>query len=236
MWSSVLLDLKQTKFDTFGAETSGSANGTIAYATIMSMRIDLKRQYRFLYAPKTTPQLVDVPPLQYLMIDGQGAPEGQLFQEGLQALYSTAYSLKYSLRSDGRANFVVAPLEAQWCCDDPTAFSENRRDDWQWTMMILQPEPVKADDLAATLDALANKRKKIAAHDRVRLATLEEGRAVQALHIGPYGEQGPTIDSLRVYAESKGYELVGKHHEIYLSDPRRVVPERLKTIIRQPVA
>ena len=202
----------------------------------MTMKIDLKKQYKHLFAPKTTPQFVEVPPLQYLMIDGQGAPEGQAFQEGLQALYSTAYSLKFMLKSAGRPDFVVAPLEAQWCGDDPSVFTENRRAEWQWTLMIMQPEQVNADDLAAALDALAKKRKRIASHDRLRLSTLEEGRAVQVLHIGPYSEEGPTIASLHSYAESKGYELVGKHHEVYLSDPRRAAPERLKTVLRQPVA
>ena len=202
----------------------------------MELKIDLKKRYKRLFAAKRAPELVDVPPLPYLMIDGQGAPEGQAFQDAVLALYSTAYTVKFLLKHAGRQDFVIPPLEGLWHSDDPSVFTEDRRDEWQWVLMVMQPEQVAQGDIAEALDALSKKRKRIPAHDRLRLETLEEGRAVQALHVGPYGEARATVDSLHAYARSEGYELVGKHHEVYLSDPRRIVPERLRTVLRQPVA
>ena len=169
------------------------------------------------------------------MIDGKGSPESQQFQDALAALYSTAYTVKFTLKSAGRTDFVVPPLEALWWAEDVRAFHENDRDEWQWTMMIMQPDQVTPSDIVRALDQLAEKNKRSPAHDRLRLATLEEGRAVQVMHVGPYSEEAPTIAALHAFAESAGYRLVGKHHEIYLSDPRRTAPERLRTVLRHPV-
>ena len=170
------------------------------------------------------------------MIDGKGAPESQEFQDVLAALYSMSYTVKFMLKSAGRTDFVVPPLEALWWAEDVDAFHENKRDEWQWTMMIMQPEQVMPSDLAPALDQLEGKNKRSQSHDRLRLATLEEGRAVQVMHVGPYSEEAPTIAEMHTFAESAGYKLVGKHHEIYLSDPRRTAPEKLRTVLRQPVA
>ena len=199
-------------------------------------KIDFKKQYKSLFAPRKKPHVVEVPSLQYLMIDGKGAPESQTFQDALGALYSMAYTIKFMLKSAGRTDFVVPPLEALWWADDVRAFRENDRDEWQWTMMIMQPDQVTPADLDRALDQLQDKGKSSQAHDRLRLATLEERRAVQVMHVGPYDEEGPTIASLHEFAGSAGYRLVGKHHEIYLSDPRRTAPERLRTVLRHPVA
>lgn len=199
-------------------------------------KIDFKKQYKSLFAPKKKPHVIEVPPLQYLMIDGKGAPESQTFQDALGALYSTAYTVKFMLKSAGRTDFVVPPLEALWWADDVRAFHENDRDLWQWTMMIMQPDESTPADLARALDQLQEKRKRSPAHDLLRLATLEERRAVQVMHVGPYDEEGPAIAALHQFAESAGYRLVGKHHEVYLSDPRRTAPERLRTVLRHPVA
>ena len=198
-------------------------------------KIDLKKELKPLFSPKKTPHLVDVPPLQYLMIDGDGAPESQTFEEALGALYSTAYTLKFMLKSASRTDFVVPPLEALWWADDMRVFHENARDEWQWTMMIMQPEHIASDDLDDALAELAKKNKRTPAHDRLSLETLEEGRAVQVMHIGPYSEEGPVIAAMHVYAVSEGCRLINKHHEIYLSDPRRTAPEKLQTVLRQPV-
>ncbi len=179
---------------------------------------------------------MDVPPFQYLMIDGKGAPESEVFQDALAALYSTAYTIKFMLKSAGRTDFVVPPLEALWWAEDVRAFHENDRDEWQWTMMIMQPDEVTPVDLGQTLDQLEEKKKRSPAHDRLCLATLEEDRAVQVMHVGPYNEEAPTIAAMHAFAESAGCKLVGKHHEIYLSDPRRSAPEKLRTVLRHPVA
>ena len=198
-------------------------------------KIDLKKELKPLFSPKKTPHLVDVPPLQYLMIDGDGAPESQTFEEALGALYSTAYTLKFILKSASRTDFVVPPLEALWWADDMRVFHENARDEWQWTMMIMQPEHIASDDLDDALAELTKKNKRTPAHDRLSLETLEEGRAVQVMHIGPYSEEGPVIAAMHAYAVSEGCRLINKHHEIYLSDPRRTAPEKLQTVLRQPV-
>ena len=202
----------------------------------MTLKIDLKKTYKDLFSARRAPRLVDVPPLPYLMIDGQGPPAGRAFQGAIGALYSTAFTMKFALKAAGRPDSVVAPLEALWWSDDPRAFDENRRDAWQWTSMVMQPEHVTETDLQATLAELSRKGKRIPAHDRLRLATLEEGRSVQLLYVGPYDEMGPAVAHLRAFAASEGYRPAGRHHDIYLSDPRRTAPERLKTILRQPVA
>jgi hypothetical protein len=199
-------------------------------------KIDFKKRYKSLFAPKKKPHFVDVPPFHYLMIDGKGAPESQLFQDALAALYSMAYTVKFMLKSAGRTDFVVPPLETLWWAEDVRAFHENDRDEWQWTMMIMQPDQVTPSDLDRGLDQLEEKNKRSPAHDRLRLATLEEGRAVQVMHVGPYSEEEPTIAAMHTFTESAGYKLVGKHHEIYLSDPRRSAPEKLRTVLRHPVA
>ena len=202
----------------------------------MPDKIDLKKQYKRLFSARLAPGLVDVPQLQYLMIDGRGDPDAPEFEGAVQALYSTAYTVKFSLKHAGRQDFVVPPLEGLWHADDPSAFPEDRRDEWQWVVMLMQPGHVAAGDLAEALEALSRKGKRIESHGRLRLDTLEEGLAVQSLHVGPYSDEGPTIRALHESAVAQGYRLVGKHHEIYISDPRRIAAEKLKTILRQPVA
>lgn len=202
----------------------------------MPDKIDLKKQYKRLFSARLAPGLVDVPQLQYLMIDGRGDPDAPEFEGAVQALYSTAYTVKFSLKHAGRQDFVVPPLEGLWHADDPSAFPEDRRDEWQWVVMLMQPGHVTAGDLAEALEALSRKGKRIESHGRLRLDTLEEGLAVQCLHVGPYSDEGPTIRALHESAVAQGYRLVGKHHEIYISDPRRTAAEKLKTILRQPVA
>ena len=202
----------------------------------MSLKIDLKKRHKDLFSARRTPALVDVPPLSYLMIDGQGPPESETFQEAIEALYSTAFTMKLALKKAGRADFAIAPLEALWWSDDPEAFDQNRRDSWCWTVMAMQPEHVEDADLQAALGDLRRKGKRTRSHGRLRLGTLEEGRAAQLLYVGPYGEMGPSVARLSAFTASEGYRPTGRHHDIYLSDPRRTAPEKLKTILRQPVA
>ena len=202
----------------------------------MTHKIDLKKTHKDLFTARQAPKLVDVPSLSYFMIDGEGPPEGNAFQEAIQALYSTAYTLKFALKKAGRTDFVVAPLEALWWSDDPRAFDENRRDRWRWTAMVMQPEHVEDADLGAALAELQRKGIRNPAHERLRLDSLEEGRAAQLLYIGPYNEMGPSVAELHAFAAAAGYQANGRHHDIYLSDPRRTAPEKLKTILRQPVA
>lgn len=202
----------------------------------MPDKVDLKKRYKPLFSAKLAPGFVDVPRLQYLVVEGRGDPEAPEFEGAVQALYSTAYTVKFSLKRAGRQEFVVPPLEGLWHADDPRAFTEDRRDEWQWVLMLMQPEHVNAGDLAEALDALSRNGKRIDSHGRLRMQPLDEGRAVQCLHVGPYSDEGPSIQALHKHALEQGYSLAGMHHEIYLSDPRRTPPEKLKTILRQPVA
>lgn len=135
----------------------------------MANKVDLKKKYKALFAPKKTPQIVEVPPLRYLMIDGAGAPESAAFAEAIAALYPAAYALKFHHKTAGKGDFVVAPLEALWWADDWTVFMANQRQDWRWTAMIMQPDFVSPDDLAVVLKALEKNKKRVPLHDRMRL-------------------------------------------------------------------
>jgi len=198
-------------------------------------KIDYKRQYPELFKPSPkTFSVVDVPPLQYLMIDGQGDPNSaQAYQDALQALYGLAYALKFALKARDR-DHVVMPLEGLWWAPDMADFTDQDKSAWHWTMMIMQPPQVDKVSLASAREQVAKKKDSVAM-PKVRLETLEEGLAAQILYLGPYADEAPTIQRLHDYIEEQGCERFGKHHEVYLSDPRRTAPERLKTVIRQPM-
>jgi hypothetical protein len=180
------------------------------------------------------PTLVKVPSLTYLMVDGKGDPNvSEDFREAIQALYGLSYTLKFQLKKEG-VEHVVGPLEGLFHAKDPSVFLTGKKKEWEWTLMILQPKEVTAKRLAAARGDLMRK-KKLASLPDVRLAKLAEGLCAQVLHIGPYAAEGPTIQGLHRFMEESGCTFAGAHHEIYLSDPGRTAPERLKTIIRQPV-
>ena len=173
------------------------------------------------------------------MVDGRGDPNtSEAYHQALEALYGVAYTLKFSLKkADPERDFKVAPLEGLWWADDaaPTMAELQRdRDGWNWTMMIAVPDAVTAEEVAAAAEAAARKRE-LPAAPLLRLERFEEGLAAQIMHVGPYAEEAPTIERLHEWAAAQGYELRGRHHEIYLGDPRRTAPERLKTVLRHPV-
>jgi len=204
----------------------------------MKEKIDFKREYKFLFsAAAKEPQKVDVPDFKYLMIDGQGDPNTvPEFSTKIQALYGLAYTMKFMLKQGSPAvDFVVPPLSGLWCAEDITAFHANRKHEWRWTLMILQPDAVTPELLEKAKAKVAAKKEAPPSAGQVRLAVLQEGLAVQILHIGPYSTEGPTIARLHDFMKENGYTFNGRHHEIYLGDPRRSQPEKLKTIIRQPV-
>ena len=202
--------------------------------------LDLVKQLKSLYSPSAKhPAIVEVPDLAFLMIDGRGDPNtSEAYEAALQALYGVAYTLKFTLKkTDPERDFKVAPLEGLWWTDEgaPTMDDLQRdRDAWNWTMMIAVPDAVTADEVTAAAGAAARKRE-LAAAPLIRLEGLEEGLAAQIMHIGPYAEEAPTIERLHEFVAAQGYELRGRHHEIYLGDPRRTAPERLKTVVRHPV-
>ncbi len=199
-------------------------------------RIDLKRELRHLYAPSAkTVVEVDVPALRFLMIDGQGDPNTTAaYAEAVEALFSVSYVAKFMTRRDAGIDYAVMPLEGLWWADDHSAFAANDRARWRWTMMILQPDVVEDAVLDAAI-AQVRDRKRLPAVDRLRLESFIEGRCAQVLHVGPFTEEGPTIERLHAFIAERG-RLTGKHHEIYLSDVRRAAPAKWRTVIRQPMA
>ena len=200
-------------------------------------RIDYKKEFKNLYTGSARqPALVDVPTLSYLRIDGIGDPNtSSAYQEAVQALFSLAYTIKFSIkRSTAAIDYGVMPLEGLWWMEDMRQFSVARKDEWKWTMMIMQPAIVTLQMVDACRLELA-RRKDLAALSKAQFVTSKEGKAAQILHIGPFIEEGPTIEKLHGFIEAHGLKLTGKHHEIYLSDIRRAAPAKWKTIIRQPV-
>ena len=198
--------------------------------------LDLKRELQYLYKPSAKqPEIVDVPPFHFLMIDGSGDPNtAQAYRDAVEALYSAAYTLKFAVKKARGIQYPVMALEGLWWSDDMRDFLAGNRDRWQWTMMILQPDVVTDDDFAGARDDL-HKKKDLPALDRMRLAPYHEGLSAQIMHVGPYAAEAPTIERLHRFIAEQGCAISGKHHEIYLGDPRRSAPEKLKTIIRQPM-
>jgi len=199
-------------------------------------KLDLKKQYRQLYSPSAKkPEIVEVPPLSYIMVDGHGDPNtAPAYGEAIQTLYSLSYTLKFHIKKTLGRDYGVMGLEGLWWIPDMSKFTSSPKSDWDWTMMILQPDFI-TPALFEEAKQLVRAKNKAAPVDTARLEAYSEGTAVQIMYFGAYADEGPTIASLHQFAFDQGYSLHGKHHEIYLSDPRRVAPEKLKTILRQPV-
>ena len=183
-------------------------------------------------------RVVEVPPLRYLMVDGHGDPNtAPAYAEAIAALYPVAYALKFASKRGLDRDYVVPPLEALWWADDHDVFTSARdKSQWDWTAMIMTPNWLTADHLEAAVATAAAKPDASPVLPRLRLETLEEGRCVQTLHIGSYDAETEVLAELHDrFIPEAGLRMSGKHHEIYLSDPRRVAPARLRTILRQPV-
>ncbi|MBI4927379.1 MAG: GyrI-like domain-containing protein [Anaerolineae bacterium] len=197
-------------------------------------KVDLIQPLKSLFNPPAkTPVLVNVPPQSFLMIDGEGAPDSALYQEVVGALYTLAYTLKFAIKKELEIDYKVMALEGLWWMAEGVDFSFDDRANWRWTMMIAQPEWVTPERFErARVEALKKGKSQAA---RARLETLDEGRAAQIMHIGPYSAEPPTVAKLHAFIAEQGLRPRGKHHEIYLGDPNRSAPEKLKTILRQPV-
>lgn len=198
-----------------------------------------EKQAKGLYkAPKDQPQWVDVPAMNFLMIDGEGDPNtSQAYKEALEALYALSYTLKFALKKAIGLDYRVGPLEGLWWAEDMAEFSLGHKGNWKWTMMIAQPDAVTPEWVERAKDE-TRRKKNLPALDKVRFEPFHEGKAAQILHIGPYSAEGPTIRKLHEFIRAQGYTLEGtenKHHEIYMGDPRRAAPEKWRTILRQPV-
>jgi hypothetical protein len=198
-------------------------------------KIDFKKTLKALYGPSTMAfSIVDVPAMQFVMVDGEGDPNtAASYATGLSWLYSTSYALKFASKRRGH-DYTVPPLEALWWADDMSDFVARRKDRWRWTQMLMAPDFVPDEMFSA---ALAGARKKLGEPPAsLRLEMFAEGLSVQIMHIGSYDDEAPTIRRLHEeFLPQNDLVENGHHHEIYISDPRKTAPTRLKTVLRQPV-
>jgi hypothetical protein len=201
-------------------------------------KIDYKKEFKHFYKPSAKKaDVVEVPKWNYLMIDGEGNPNtSQSFQDAIDVLYPLSYTLKFMIKKgEAGIDYGVLPLEGLWWADDMTSFSIDDKDCWKWTLMIMQPDLVTEELVRKAIEQVKAKKNPTSL-PLVRFESFEEGKSAQIMHIGPFSEEGPTIERVHSFIEENGSKRRGKHHEIYLSDIRRAVPEKWKTIIRQPMS
>lgn len=200
-------------------------------------KIDYRRELKELYAPpKDAPVIVDVPEMTFLMVDGSGDPNtAEAYRQAVEALFAVSYAIKFAVKQGRRVDYGVMPLEGLWWVEDMSTFTVDDKSAWSWTAMSMQPVEIDEGLVREAVSSAVGK-KALPAAARLRLERFREGAAAQVMHIGPYAEEKPTIDRLHSFIAGEGYQRTGKHHEIYLTDARRTAPEKLKTIIRQPIA
>ena len=199
----------------------------------MRTKIDLFKAHKADYVARKKPSLVELGRAPYLSVAGQGEPGGEVFQQRVGVLMAVAYTLKFDSKAAGQ-DYVVCKLEGIWYGEDSASLDDTPQEAWRWRLLIRVPDFITAAQVAAAAEKVATKQGKDEIRD-VGLETLEEGLCVQMLHVGPYDQEPETVAAMRAFAETEGLTLAGPHHEIYLSDPRRVEPARLKTILRWPV-
>ena len=199
-------------------------------------KLDLRKELGALYRPSSSrPSLVDVPRLSVLAVDGAGNPNtSAAFRDAIQALYPLVYTIKFTMKKAGTGDFSVMPLEALWWNRPDGTLDPADRAEWKWTAMIVVPDLVTRNEVEAARHAVAAKKAPTSL-SQVSLRAFDEGRAAQLLHVGPYSAEEPTIRTMLAFIAKEGLRARGSHHEIYLSDPNRTAPEKLKTIVRQPV-
>ena len=202
-------------------------------------KIDYKKKDKELFNPSAKEiSEVEVPAFNFIMIDGKGDPgkPGE-YSEAIEALYPVAYGIKFHIKKTQGVDYGVMPLEGLWWAEDFGDYDPEKgnRDNWLWTAMIRQPEFV-TKEIFEELLTLTKKKKNLPALEKIRFESYKEGKSAQMMHIGPYLAEAPNIMKIHEYIKSNGHKLSGKHHEIYLGDPRKSAPEKLKTVIRQPYA
>jgi hypothetical protein len=200
-------------------------------------KVDIKKELKALYRPPTNKVVrVEVPAMNFLMVDGKGDPNtSQQFKDAVEALYPLSYTLKFMIKNGPKAiDYGVMPLEGLWWAEDMSAFTVGDKSKWKWTLMIMQPEYVSKDLFDAAVSKVKEK-KELAALPKARFEEFLEGTAAQTMHIGPFSEEGPTVQRVHEYIAGCGCKRSGKHHEIYLSDIRKADPKKWKTVIRQPM-
>ncbi|MGD9913977.1 MAG: GyrI-like domain-containing protein [Rhizobiaceae bacterium] len=200
-------------------------------------KIDFRKALKTLYdPPKGRFVTIEVPSLDYFMVDGAGDPNtAPAYAQAVEALFSASYTLKFMCKKELGRDYVVPPLEGLWWADDMHSFITREKGKWSWTMMIMVPDFVGAAMARRAVNA-ARGKKALPALELLRFERLEEGLCVQTMHVGSYDEEGPVLKALHEeFLPANGLEETGRHHEIYIGDPRKTAPERLKTILRQPV-
>lgn len=197
-------------------------------------KIDMKKTLKECYTAKSSVELVQIPKIKYITYLGKGNPgTSEEFKTSMEVLYGIAYTVKFQYKKKEQ-DFIVMPLEGQWWTDIPEDFSMNNKDKWNWKVMIALPDYITEEDFEASREVVRTKKNPIGL-DKAKLEEIEDGLSVQLLYIGPYDDEAPYIAEMHKYAENNGYKLRDKHREIYLNNPKRVTPEKLKTIIRQPI-
>ncbi|NMM28060.1 MAG: hypothetical protein HHJ12_12420 [Glaciimonas sp.] len=199
-------------------------------------KVDLKKELKHLYRPSAKEVVqVDVPTMNYLMVDGEGDPNSsQAYSDAVEVLFMASYAVKFMVKKGASAiDYGVMPLEGLWWADDMSKFTTSDKSNWKWTMMIAQPFFVTREIIERAI-ADVEKKKNPTAISKLRLEAFSEGRCAQILHVGPFSEEGPTIEKVHQFIDSRS-RRTGKHHEIYLSDIRKAAPSKWKTIIRQPM-
>ena len=207
------------------------------------MAFDFKKEYKEFYLPKTTPEIISVPKMNYIAVHGTGDPneEGGDYQTAIGLLYGIAYTIRMAKKGgheiEGWFDYVVPPLEGFWSQSGIQGVDYSRKEDFRWTSVIRLPDFVKEADFRWALSEAAEKKHQD--FSRVEFLTLKEGLTVQCMHIGSYDDEPATVELMHSYIEQKGYvpdfSDTRLHHEIYLSDPRRVAPQKRKTVIRHPI-
>ncbi len=197
----------------------------------------LSKELQSLYFPSAKePVFVDVPAMQFAMVDGAGDPNSAKgFQEAIGALYGVAYAVKFAAKKEGVRDVLVMPLEGLFWSEGGGEFVPQDKGGWHWTLMLMEPPEVSRQLFDESVRQL-RERKNPPGLDKVRLEKFKEGKAAQILYVGPYAAERPTIERLHAFIRGSGYRLSGKHHEIYLGNPQRSAPEKLKTVIRQPAS
>ena len=209
----------------------------------VSEKFDYKKEFKDLYMPKKEPASIFVPRMRFIAVDGVGAPESEAYQQGIQILYSLVFTIKMSkmknMQPVGYFEYIVPPLEGLWSHNNSKLLLSAPRNEWQWTSMIRQPDFVTEEVFDWAVKQCIENKPEIDVSS-ARFMTLGEGLCVQIMHTGPYSEETESMEKIRLFIEQNGLkditDGVNRHHEIYLSDPRRTKPERLKTVLRVPVA
>ncbi len=199
-------------------------------------KIDYKKEFKELYRPSAKKVVeVSVPKMNFLMVDGYGEPESTEYQAAIEALYSVSYTIKFMIKkSDIAIDYGVLPLEGLWWADDMSDFINDNKSNWILIMMIMQPGLVTEELVQAAISQV-KVNKNLPAIEKIRFSPFLEGKCAQTLHVGPFTEEGPTVERVHAFIRECGNEITGKHHEIYLTDIRRAAPENWKTVIRQPM-